>query len=416
MAVPSPVVKPKLTPSTPGGVVMSPGGRVPPKPKAPKKTTPKKTLPVQTRAATPMQGAEDLFRTTLSQIRSLQTPLNTTAIAQPYTDASVATGQLGAGLATAVQGTGQAAQDQYAHARDEAQQHAAGFGISAGAGANPTALQDNGSSMIAQQTQAQAAAANQAAAAWQTILERAKATAVSKAQTDRQNQDTQTETQLASNIPGWAQNAEQLAFQKDTAKKNYVLALGTADDKRTNALRDYLLGVRKQGATENYQQGLLNLDSRKADQTDTAEADRVTHWSTVETRLKKAAANKKNGLSSSDVGQILSTLKGPASKSSKSQQGFKIIVQPKDASGFYGQAESIPLNHEPTAADIPAGYAQLGDTQPNYVTTGGGSQKFSWSRYKAAVGVARTLAAQRGVKLTDVQIRQLLGPTPSTKK
>lgn len=395
----------------------------PPKlPKAPKITTPKTAVSTGSMIPSSSQHALDLFRTTLAQIRSLSTPVDKTAILQPYQDASVATGQLGTGLATALQGSGQAAQDQYNQGRNQATAQGAAFGISSGAGADamvrPGEL--DGNSLLAQQTQANAAAAHGAATAWQGLLGRLGAGAVSKAVTDRADRDYQVATSLAGNIPTWAQNEDTLNFQKDTARKNYALALGTASDKKSNELRNWLLDVRKQGATEDYNQGLLDIGNRNAATGEkrtqaqiTAEADRVSHWNTVETRLKASA--KKNGLTSSDVNSILKTLKGPTGTASKGTSGYTITRIATDPS--IGQIPGTESTYFSTIQNPPQepGWTQVGTGKPVTTTGSKESQQFSWSRYKAATNLAKQYAKQRGVTLTAKDIIQMLGPTPKTK-
>lgn len=414
MAVPAPMKPPK--------VAVSPGGHGPVfKPKKPKVTKPKTTVSstsVVRRAAplTPQQTAEGFFRSTLEQIRSLQKPVDTAAIAAPYTAAQGATTQLGAGLAQSLIGTGGQAQAQYNAGRNDAQQHAAAFGISAGAGANPMALEDNGSQLIGQQTQAQAAAANQAAAAWNQLLERTKAAATSKAVSDRAASDQQVETSLASNIPQWRQNAETLAFQKQTAKQNNDYLLSTLTEKQRearNKIRVQERGQDMRSATA--AAGEAGQDARLTRSIAAGEKHDKTTQAGLNKRAQNVITKTKN---SAGMTQILAALKPTAGGKVTEGAGWVASVQQIDPTTNepYGPIMSLPVkdvreSQQGMPGAVPKTFKIVG-AKAVTKSVPGASQGITLASWNKAVGIAMS---QRGMTRAEAQ-RFVQNLTPRPKK
>lgn len=223
-----------------GGRALPPKPKVV-KPKAPKVTRPKPIDPnVQAN-----QNAMSAFRTALAQLNSTTPAVDANAIYAPYRASEQITGQLGQGFQQHVLDSGAQAQQQYGNALGQAQQQAAQFGISAGAGANPTALQNTGAAPLAQQTNAYAAAAPAAAAQWQALLERTAGAKVADAQLQRETGLTQARQSLATALPGAIQNERQLGFQQQTQKENMGLARSQLTAKQIADLQDYTLGTVK---------------------------------------------------------------------------------------------------------------------------------------------------------------------------
>ena len=91
------------------------GGRAIPKPKAPPKPRVARPKPLDANAQANL-NAMSAFRTALAQLNQATPAVDSAAIYAPYRASEQITGQFGQGLQTAVQGAGQAAQQQYGNA------------------------------------------------------------------------------------------------------------------------------------------------------------------------------------------------------------------------------------------------------------------------------------------------------------
>jgi hypothetical protein len=399
----------------PRGAVPTAGARggqaMPVKPKAARVAKPRapRVAPIDpNKVAT--SNAMSAFRTALQQLQASTPQVDANAIRAPYQAASVATGQLGQGLQQAVLGAGQAAQAQYNQGFGQAQQQAAQFGISAGAGANPTALANNGNQMIAAQTQAQAAAAPQAATAWQQLLERTAAAKVGDANLQRQNSLVSAEQQLSGNLPSAIANEKQLGFQQDTARKNFALAVGTQRDRATNDLRDYLLGVQKTQTSAATARTKAEIDKAKLKQktgNDAAKLRVSQQKLALEQRSKTAQATGLKG-----VTQAVKALSGTTSSAGtkKVAKGWDVQARPwdEDLGEFTGPAQTI---HVPDKRHAPAGYKLVkgasAATHYETVPTSAGSAGLTAKTWDTQY---RALLAQNPGQAAAV--KALLGPRP----
>lgn len=361
----------------PSGVVASQGGRV--QPSAPKQTTPKLSA---TQIAT--QNAMSAFHTALAQLQSAIPQTDTTAIYAPYRQSEAVAGQLGTGLQSSIQQAGQAASQQYGQGLDTAQQHAAQFGIAAGG--QPQALTNTGTPALATQTNAYAAAAPAAAAAWQALLERTGAAAVNTANQNRANTIASGTATLAGNIPQAIQNEETKQFQQKAEKFNEGLAQSQLTAKQVADLRSYELGAAK--ITQTGQQ-----DATKNGLTAASLAERTRHDKATERgatiRAQKAAQSGVKG-----IPQVLAALKisTPSSSSSKrAAKGWDVTIQPWDTANNKpsGPVKTI---HAARADFAPPGYKNVGATThyesvPASTTTSSGMTRAQWDR---AVGIYAT--------------------------
>lgn len=375
----------------------------PPKPKKPTRTGSRviSTRPLIDPAYT---DAFSLFRQTMGALRKYTPQVDQAAISAPYTAGQQAATSLATGLQNATNAQTQLSQQNYGTARNSAAQGVTGFSAAAGGGAGPT-IEDRGTSLIAQQGQTNANAALAAGTAWNQLLERMRAQAIDKAQLGRQDLISQGIASAATQIPGLTQQNRTRTFQQDTANKNYLLALGTQHDKESEAERQFLLGQIRANETAGYHQGLLDQGAARISQGDRKLAAQEKLW---QAQAKKAASVAKT-FKIAGVPGALSTLRGPKSSSTKTQSGYSVTYQPSDEDGAYGSPTTVH-----GVADTwqpPAGTIVVAKV-PNMTTGGAGGYKFSWSRYKAAVGQLR--AQNPGI--TQQRITQILGPTPKTGK
>lgn len=390
-----------------------------PKPSAPKITKPKAPAPAKIKPIDPNQvatnNAMSAFRTALAQLQSSTPAVDSNAIYAPYRASEAVTGQLGQGLQTAVTSAGQAAQTQYGAGLAEAQKNAAQFGISAGAGANPTALTGDTGGLIAQQTQAQAAAAPMAATAWQQLLERSAGAKVADAQLQRQNSLVSGEQQLSAGLPSAIQNEKQLGFQQDTAKKNFALAVGTAADKRTNDLRDYLLGATKAQTSAN--SAATNAEIKKASLAQKTKNDAAKlRVSQDALAVKKTAAAQKTATAKGiqGISQVNSFLKTSAgAKGAKPITGYKVTYL-ADPNGISAGGPPVTLTvKDPNTAQPPSGYTKPPGSAATAVygqATAGAKATLSLSKWTQAL--AQLKAANKGRGIPDSELIPLLPPKP----
>lgn len=378
-------------------------GIAPAKPKTPK--LPKRdtlgtvrgtTIP-QAPATTAVDDAMSAYRTALAQLNPA--PIDATAIRAPYQQAEQATQQLGAGYGQMVQQAGDAASQQYTQGLNEAQKAAAAFGISAGAGANPTALQNTGAAPIALQTQANTAAAVGAAPQWQHLLESAAAGKIADATTQRQAGLDSAQASLASSIPGLIGSAQDRRFQAKTEKFNEGLALSQLTAKQAADLRAYNLDVTKANnstatASANTKVSQLRLDETKRHDLATEKG--------AATRGKQAAAKGAKG-----IPQVLSALKISTTKGSATQKaakGFDVQVQPWDTANNKPNGPAV-TKHLPRLDVTLPGYKVLTgtatthwETVPSKGSKSGGMSLAQWNKavgiYATYNGVSRAEAAK----------------------
>lgn len=350
-------------------------------------------------------SALNAFHTALQQLKASTPAVNTVPILAPYQAAETAASQLGTGLQQAEANAGQTAQNQYTQGLGDAQARAASFGISAGAGANPTALSNNGSAGIANISQAQQAAAPQAAAAWQALLQRTGATAVSNAQLARQQGLTTAGQTLAASLPTLIGNAKQQALQDRTETDNLNLAKSQLSEKQIESMN----------ADELKKFGITSANTRSANSIAAAGQRSQNTINAENTRQNKALAQAKSkgiqGLS-----QALGVLKVPGSTSGGTRQakGFDALIQPwgVDSNGKPVALGPAVSKHLPSLAPI-QGYKILSSTThyETVPTANNASGTFSWSRYKQALAILQ----RANPDIPAAQLMPLLGATPNTK-
>lgn len=412
MAIPAPITKPtvpKPLPKKKPPVTMDPatmgGGRAQPKKK------PGRRAGGTTIAAPPPESdAMGLFRTTLAQIRSLQTPVNTAAISAPYDSASVAAGQLGTGLAAAQQASGQAAQSQYAKARDEAQQHAASFGVAVHA--PPPGVEDTGSALLAQQTQAQTAAANQAGAAWANLLNQMKTGAISRATIAHDQRAQDQEVALAGQIPSWEQANKTLDFQKSAASMQNDYLLSTLTQKERDALRrdqTNRFGITTTANTA------ATAETGRNTRAAASLADRLRHdTATIQGAMKRAQLLKTNR-GTQGLDKALSIMRQGKAGTTKTQTGWTVMVQPEipgQPGVGYGTAQPWPTANT-SPGWHPTGYVRVQGQQPQpvYKTTPVAAKGLSLQSWNAMVTVVKQ--SNPGMSVAEAQnIVQHLTPRP----
>lgn len=335
-------------------------------------------------AVTPTSTAMDAFRMALAQLNASTPAVDSNAIYAPYRASEAVTGQLGQGYQQAEQQAGAAAQQQYATGRDQAQQRAAAFGISAGAGANPTALTDNGTQALASQTAAYTAAAPAATAQWQALLERTAGAKVSDAQLAREQGLTAAKQSLSTALPGAIGNEEDRAFQKKTEADNMGLALTQLSAKDRQFAQQYGLDALKlklQGQQQNTTNTISQdrLDEQKRHNLQTEKGARV--------RAQKAAAKGAQGMP-----QVLAALKisGSSTSSKRTAKGWDVTIQPWDTANDKPSGP-VKVIHAARSDYAPPGYKNVGNATTHYesvsATSGGGMTLAQWNK---AVGVYQT--------------------------
>lgn len=405
-------------PATHRNVVAKTNQAVPVKPK--KLAPPKPPKAPKIKPIDPNQAATDnamsAFRTALAQLQASTPQVDANAIRAPYQAASVATGQLGAGLQSALAQSGQAASDQYTRGLGEAQKTAAQFGISAGAGAQPTALQNTGSQLLAQQTQAQTAAAPMATTAWQQLLERTSAAKVADANLQRQAGLTAAEQSLSGSIPGAIRDEKQLGFQQDTAKKNFALAVGTQRDRATNDLRDYLLGVQKtqtSAATAAANTDVKKKQLAQKTSNDAAKLRVSQDKLALDRRTKQATASGLKGVAAAAKALGGASTK-PGTKSVPAGWDVTVVSLDPDTGEAGTETQTLPNikdarpSQQGFAGGVPKTYKIISSTPARRtVATAGGSASITRSTWDTQY---RALLAQNPGR--QAEVKAFMGPRP----
>lgn len=386
-------------------------------PKAPRIPKPKMMRPQAPAVITPEAAAMTTFRTALAQLKATAPQVNTAAIQAPYDAASAATGQLGQGLQQSLANVGQQAQAQYNTGLGQAQQQAAQFGISAGAGANAAPVQNTGTGYLANQTQAQMAAAPQAAAAWQQLLMRTAAAKIGDAQAQRQNVIDTGSANLATALPGYIQTERDNAFKTKVERFNEGVTKTQLNAKQNQMLNDYSLGAAKvqQSARSAATSASIKRDALKqkaaTDAAKLAQGDRKLNQGAqalaIKKRASQATAQGLKGIAS--VTSALTKSGTTKSGTTKAAKGWDVQAQQTDSSGApLGPPKQI---HVADKRFLPAGWKAIGTATTHYETVpvtsssaGGGLTAKSWTTYY------RSLLAQNPGG--DAAIRAFLGPKP----
>lgn len=394
------------------------GGRATPKPlkpKAPRVVRPKPIDPNQQANANAMSA----FRTALAQLNQSTPPVDSAAIYAPYRASEQVTGQLGQGYQQAVLNSGAQAQSQYGDALKQAQGQAAAFGISAGAGANPTALQNTGAAPLAQQTNAYAAAAPAAAAQWQALLERTAGAKVADAQAARDQGLVSARQSLAGALPGAIQNEEQLGFQKQTQRDNIGLARTQLTAKQRADLQDYTLGAAKvQTSASNAAESAAIKRASLAEKTSTdaaklkqgarklAQGDQAL---AIKRRATQATAKGLKGIPA--AAKALSG--GVSSASSNTVSGYYVSITPGPNSVDAGAPARKLFAKDPSNVKIPSGWQRSGDPQPvkGPTTTTKTTTNITPAQWDTQM---RALLAQNPGRAGE--IKAFLGPRPKGAK
>lgn len=360
---------PGMMPPARGGGMARGGQARPVKMPAPKAPAAVRVKPIDPNAQA-QQNAMSAFRTALAQLHASTPAVDQNAIYAPYRASEQVTGQLGQGLQQAVLGSGQAAQTQYGNALDQAQQHAAQFGISAGAGANPTQLQNTGAAPLAQQTNAYAAAAPMSTAAWQQALERSAAAKVSGAELARAQGLTSAEQSLSASIPGAISNEKNLAFRQQTQRQNIGLARTQLTAKQNadynrNVVSQQGITSRAGTAAEAARIRRASLVEKTAtDQAKLAQGNRKLAQGdqslAIRRRASQATAKGLKGVSAA-----AKALQGGAtSASSKTVSGYNVGIVPGPNSVDAGANPRTIFAKDPAAVKLPAGWVRSGDPKP----------------------------------------------------
>ncbi len=321
--------------------------------------------PKQTADQAATGNAMAAFHTALAQLQGAVPQVDPTAIYAPYRASEAVAGQLATGMQGSIQQAGQAAQNQYAAGRDLAQQHAAQFGISAGAGANPTQLQDSGTPALAAQTNAYASAAPAAGSAWQALLERTGAAQVNAAQQNRANTIASGTASLSATIPSLIGDAKTRAFQAKTEKFNEGLAKSQLTQKQNAALNSYELGAAKVNTSANTAATSAQIKrDALAEKTATDKAKlKQGAQKIAQGQVKLTAAQTKAAKGLSGVPAAIKALTPAASKGSttRAAKGFDVTIQPWD---FANNKPNGPVTtkHASRADWSPPGYKNVGST------------------------------------------------------
>jgi len=363
-----------------------------------------------------MSNAMSAFRTALGQLQQNVPQVNSDQIYAPYRASEAVTGQLGQGLQQSLLNSGQAAQAQYGNAFDQAQQHAAQFGISMGAGANQSALQNTGVGALAGQTNAYAAAAPQAAAQWQALLERTAAAKVDAAQLQRSGLIASGNATLATNLPQAIRDEKTLANQQAASRANNAYLRSSLTLKGQQAYDQNILrqeginaGVTKtklqqQGANSRSAASIAAANSRAA-------AGRENSLDIAQTRAQKSATAK--GL---NITQALTALKPGGGSSSKAITGYKIAVRSWDGtpgtSGLGTHIQYLPVANTNKA---PSGFQKVPNTKAEPIygpasATPGSTTASQWDRAVSVMQAQNpTLTRQEAFNW----VKQFAGPRPA---
>lgn len=362
----------------------------------------------------PEGQAMTTFRSTLAQLNALTPEVDALAIRKPYEESKVATGQLGEGWRQASVAGGQAAQSQFNTARDDAQSSAARFGISAGAGgANMAIDTSKGDLLLAQQTQANQAAAVAAAAAWQGLLERTAGGAVSKAQSDRQGVIDTGKRDLALSIPGMVNQEKDRAFQQGVANDNRNIALSQLTEKQRASmtaedLRKYGIDVAADTAAAG-----RRTTERGQDKTYEAAFARATETNRHNLKTEAATLAKQKAAAKAGIKGLSDVMKlnPKAGAEVNTPTGFYAMYKPINAQGeVTGPAQRIAIDRKD--AEL-SGYRLVrGSSTTRYQKLPSEKSGFNWGTYRQQIAIL--VAANPG--MTPQQAAKYLTPTPKTGK
>lgn len=392
-----------------------PVGPRPKKPTVPKAPAPRRVVapkPIDPNVAA-SNTAMSVFRTALAQLNASTPAVDAAAIRAPYAASQAITGQLGQGYQQAEQQAGAAAQQQYATGRDQAQQHAAAFGISAGAGANPTALTDNGTQALASQTAAYTAAAPAATAQWQALLERTAGAKVSDAELQRSQGLTSARQSLSTSLPSLIANEKDFGFKQGVEKFNEGLARTQLTNKQNADLNNYNLDLAKAKASAGSAQTTAQIkrDALNEKTTNDAAKLRVSQDSlALKRRSQQATASGLKGIAAATKALSGSTSKAGTKLTPKGWLVTVGVLDP-DTGEPTGDTKEIPLpdkRHLPTGPDGNPIYKFI-SAKTNYqkVPTSAGSAGMTASQWDVQM---RSLLAQNPGR--SGEIKRFLGPRP----
>lgn len=359
----------------------------------------------------PEDPVMSVFRSTLNQMRSLQTPVDEAKIRAPFQATGETTQHLGDAWAGQAQATGDTALRDYTGVRDAARQRGNAWATSAGAPVAPEPTTDPNSQMIVNLTQAEVGAAHGAAAAWRDMLERAGGAAVSAAQLRQTEQNSQNEQQLAASLPGAYQARDTLAFQKQSAADNTAYLNATLTEKqraRMQADATTRRGQDKRAGTA--AAGVTAADRRLAKTIKDHERHDDQTQKGLNTRAKKAAANGKL----QGMPQVLAALKIAKPSKTKTGKGWKVAVRnidPATGQGYgdahtqiFGDARYANQGGGPDG--VPATFEIVGTPQPNMVDEQTPSAGMTLEQWNRAAGIL--WAANKSTGMTPEMARQTL--------
>lgn len=362
----------------------------------------------------PEGQAMTTFRSTLAQLNALTPEVDALAIRKPYEESKVATGQLGAGWQQQELAGGQAAQAQFNTARDDAQHRAAQFGITAGAGANPMAIDSSkGDLLLAQQTQANQSAAASAAAAWQGLLERTAGASVDKARSDRQGVIDTGKRDLALSIPGMVNQEKDRAFQQGVADDNRNIALSQLSEKQRASMTDE--DLRKFGiiTTANTAAAGRATTERGQDLNYKAALKRATETNRHNLKTEAATLAKQKAAAKAGINGLSDVMKlnPKAGSEVDTPTGFYAMYKPVNADGeVTGPAQRIAIDRKD--AEL-SGYRLVrGSSTTRYQKLPSEKSGFNWGTYRQQIAIL--VANNPG--MTPQQAAKYLTPTPKTGK
>lgn len=393
-----------------------PGGRVPPAPKPTAPRAPRQPAPPKlSMQQTATKNAMNAFHTALAQLQGAIPAVDQNAVYAPYRASEAVAGQLGTGLQNSIQQAGQAASAQYTTGLGDAQKQAAQFGIAAGGA--PTQLQNNGTGQLATQTNAYSSAAPAAAAAWQALLERTGAQAVSNANLNRSNTIASGDATLAGNIPTAIRDEETLANQKSASEANNAYLRSSLSQKGQAEYDSNLLkqeginaGITK---TKLQQSGANSRNSASITAANSRSANSITAANQRSNAALKAKTKTATAAGLKGVAAITAAItKTTTTKGAKPITGYE-VTYPSDPNGVNAGAPSLTTyvpagkNQQP-----PTGYlSPLNQGKPVYgqatgtsTKGGGGLSASQWDTYM------RTLLAQNPG--ATAAIKAYLGPRP----
>lgn len=366
---------------------------------------------------TPDQAATNsamaAFQTALAQLKASTPPVDAAAIHAPYTASEAVTGQLGTGYQQAQQNAGAAASQQYTQGLNDAQKAAASFGISAGAGANPTQLQNTGTAPLASQTLANSASAAAGVQQWQQLLEKAAADKVSGATVARDQGLTSATQGLSATIPQAIMNEKTLANQQASSRANnaYLRASLTAKGQAqydANVLRQEGInaGITK---AKIQQTGANSRSSASINAANARSAASITAAGQRQAKALAAAQKKATVAGIKGVSQANSLLK-PSASTKGAYRGWDVAVQPMNADGT--PKGPVQKNfHGPTKTWAPPGYRNVGGATPHFDKNApaGGTAGVSLATWNRALAILKT--SNPGTPVG--QLLPIIGPKPA---